>query len=74
MKVGQSRKASAAEAVINVAVGYGINFTANLLVLPIFGFHVSVAQAAGIGVIFTFISIGRSYVLRRAFNGFTVKP
>lgn len=73
MRIGQSRRASMAEAVMNVIVGYGINFAANLAVLPLFGFAVTVAQAAGMGVIFTFISIGRSYALRRVFNGFTVR-
>lgn len=58
---------------MNVVIGYGINFIANLLVLPLFGFDVSPAQAAGMGIIFTFISIGRSYVLRRVFNGFMVR-
>lgn len=41
---------------------------ANLIVLPWFGFKVSVSQAFNIGVIFTFISIARSYILRRLFN------
>lgn len=66
--MSQSRTMSAVESVANVAVGYGINFCANLLVLPIFGLQVTVADAAGIGVIFTGISLARSYLLRRAFN------
>lgn len=73
MKIGQSRRASMVEAVMNVVIGYGINFIANLLVLPLFGFDVSPAQAAGMGIIFTFISIGRSYLLRRVFNSIMVR-
>lgn len=65
----QTRKGSVAEAVANTAVGWTINFTANLIVLPLFGFDVTVADAFGIGVIFTVISLARSYVLRRFFNG-----
>jgi hypothetical protein len=57
------------EAWANIAVGFGINFAANLLVLPWFGFHVTAGQALGIGVIFTAISLARSYILRRWFNG-----
>ena len=64
----QSRLHSAVEAVANVVVGYSINFAANLVVLPVFGLAVSTGQAAGIGLVFTGISVARSYVLRRAFN------
>jgi hypothetical protein len=66
----QSRTHSAFEAVANVAIGYGINVVANLIVLPAFGFNVSIAEAAGIGVVFTAISLARSYLLRRLFNKF----
>lgn len=65
----QTRAASFVEAWANIAVGFGINWAANMLVLPLFGFHVTGAQAFGIGVIFTAISLVRSYVLRRWFNG-----
>jgi len=66
----QSRIHSAVEAVANVAIGFGINVTANLVVLPLFGFNVSLGDALGIGLVFTFISIARSYLLRRTFNRF----
>lgn len=64
----QPRLHSMLEAVANVAVGYSINFVANLVVLPLFGLAVSVRDAAGIGLVFTGISLARAYVLRRAFN------
>jgi hypothetical protein len=64
----QTRIGSFVEAWANIAVGFAINFCANLIVLPWFGFDVSGAQAFGIGVIFTAISLARSYVLRRWFN------
>jgi uncharacterized membrane protein (DUF485 family) len=70
---GQSRIASFIEAWANVVIGFAINFVANLLVLPIFGLAVTPAKAFGIGLVFTAISIARSYVLRRWFNGLTVK-
>jgi len=65
----QSRLASFAEAWANIAVGFGINFAANLIVLPWFGFAVTAGDAFGIGLVFTAISLARSYVLRRWFNG-----
>lgn len=64
----QTRLGSFLEACVNVAIGFGINFCANLAILPLFGFNVSPAQAGGIGIFFTVISIARSYVIRRWFN------
>lgn len=66
--MSQSIHHSALEAVANVAIGNGIAFAANLVVLPMFGYHVTVADALGIGVIFTVISIVRSFAVRRLFN------
>lgn len=65
----QTRTGSLVESLANIAIGFGINWAANMLVLPLFGFHVTGSQAFGIGVIFTVISLIRSYVLRRWFNG-----
>ncbi len=65
---GQSRAGAFVEAWANVAIGYGVNFAANLVVLPLFGFAVSVTDALGIGVVFTVISVLRSYLVRRFFN------
>jgi hypothetical protein len=67
--MSQTKWGSFIEAWANIAVGFSINWCANLLVLPMFGFHVSGGQAFRIGLIFTAISLARSYVLRRWFNG-----
>lgn len=65
----QTAKGSALEAVTNTAVGFSVNFTANLILLPLFGFSaLTIRSNIIIGVIYTFISIIRSYVLRRVFN------
>lgn len=61
------------EAWVNVIVGFGISLLANLLVLPLFGYQVTVGDAFGIGLIFTIISIIRSYCIRRWFNSFLRK-
>ena len=70
----QPRLHSMLEAIANVAIGYGINFVANLAVLPLFGLPVSARAAAGIGLVFTGISLARSYLLRRAFNRLHARP
>ena len=64
----QTRLGSLIEACINVLIGYWINFAANLLILPLFGWHVTVAQNLALGAIYTAISIARSYAVRRWFN------
>ena len=64
----QTRLGSWLEAWANIAVGFGVNFTGNLIVLPAFGFRVTPGTAFNIGLVFTGISLVRTYLLRRAFN------
>lgn len=66
--MNQSRIGSLIEACMNVAIGFAINFCANLLILPLIGFHITVGQNLFIGVLYTVISVARSYVVRRWFN------
>lgn len=70
---GQSRRASFVEACLNVAVGYGVALASQLVILPMYGVHLSLADNAAIGLWFTLVSIGRSYVLRRWFNGLMLR-
>lgn len=65
----QTKLGSFVESLANTSVGFGINYCANLVVLPWFGFDVSYSQAALMGVVFTVISVVRGYVVRRYFNG-----
>ena len=65
----QTKLGSFIEAWANILVGFTINFFANLAILPMFGLSVTPSKAFGIGVIFTIISLVRSYVIRRWFNG-----
>ena len=66
----QTKLGSIAESFANIAVGFTVNFTANLIILPLFGFHgLTAGKNFVIGVIYTAISLVRSYVLRRYFNG-----
>jgi hypothetical protein len=68
----QSRLGSFVEAWANIAIGFSISFLANLAVLPAFGYPVTVSDAFGIGLIFTAVSLARSYVIRRWFNGLAI--
>lgn len=67
---GQSKKHSFIEAGVNTAIGYVIATGAQVVIFPWFGIIISLKDNLLIGVIFTVISIGRSYLLRRAFNWF----
>jgi hypothetical protein len=70
---GQSRRHSFIEAWVNIAIGFGINYFANLLIFPLFGFHISLIANLWMGVIYTGISLVRSYFIRRYFNTLMVK-
>ena len=64
----QSRAMSLVEAVANVVLGYGVAVITQILIFPIFGLHTTLAQNLKLGLIFTVVSIGRSYALRRLFE------
>lgn len=65
---GQSMRDSMVESWVNIAIGFGINYAANMVVLPLAGLPVSAGGAFLIGVIFTAISVVRSFAIRRWFN------
>ena len=51
----------------NVAVGFGVAVLTQMLVFPLFGLRATVRENLAIGVIFTVVSLARSYALRRTF-------
>jgi hypothetical protein len=67
--VRQSPLMSLLEAIANVAVGYGMAVLTQLLVFPLFGLETTIAEILWIGAIFTAVSLARSYLLRRLFEG-----
>ena len=69
----QSRTDSLMEAIVNIIVGLIVSTIANHWVLPaVLHVQMSLGQNILIGVIFTVISLVRSYSLRRLFNGKSV--
>ena len=66
--MSQSKKGSLLEASINVATGYGVAVASQIIIFPLFGVYISVAENMAIGGFFTVVSIIRSYTLRRIFN------
>jgi hypothetical protein len=68
--MSQSRRMSLVESCANIAIGYLVALAAQLTVFPLMGIPVTLSQNIQIGVIFTLVSLARSYALRRLFNGF----
>ena len=69
----QSRAMSLVEAVANVVVGYGVAVVTQILIFPIFGLHTTLAQNMKMGAIFSFVSIARSFALRRLFEAIRMR-
>ena len=69
----QSRLMSLVESLANVLVGYGVAVATQMAVFPLFGMVVTVAENLLIGLIFTVVSIVRSYALRRGFEALRVR-
>ncbi len=64
----QSRRMSLLEAITNVALGYGIAVVTQVAVFPLFGLYVSLSDNLMISVIFSMVSIARSFAIRRIFE------
>jgi hypothetical protein len=69
----QSRLMSLLEAVANVVVGYILAIATQILIFPVFGLHATLTQNLKIGALFTFVSIARSFALRRLFEALDVR-
>ena len=66
--MSQSIKRSWKEAWTNIFIGYTINFVANMLILPFFVKDFTISDNLILGVIYTVISLLRSFCIRRFFN------
>ena len=64
----QSKKQSFIESLTSTTIGIIIGIVLNLTILPLFGYPVSLSDSLWISVIFTIVSIIRSYIIRRWFN------
>ena len=64
----QSKRESLIETLTSVFVGWLIGVILNMLVLPLFDYNVSLTDGVLISIIFTAVSVIRSYIIRRWFN------
>jgi hypothetical protein len=69
--MSQSRAMSGVEAVANVLVGFVLAVVVQIVAFPVLGVQARLRQNLGLGTIFTGVSLARSYLLRRLFNGWS---
>lgn len=65
--MSQSKTRSVQEAIINILIGFTINLVCNLVIFRSFGYALSFHDSIFIGIIFTFVSLARQYIIRRWF-------
>ena len=71
----QTRRQSLVEVLVSTALGLSISTATNYYALPLFGLEVSMPTAGAMAVLFTALSLVRSYFVRRIFNrGWSKKP
>ena len=69
----QSKKHSLFESLTNTFIGLITAFITQLIIFPWFGIHIKLVDNFLILIIFTSVSIVRSYAVRRFFNYLHVK-
>jgi hypothetical protein len=69
----QSLWMSLLESIANVVVGYVVAVGAQLVVFPLFGMHATLRENLMIGLIFTGVSLVRSFLLRRVFENLRLR-
>jgi len=66
--MSQSKTASFVECLLNNISGIGVGWATSVLVFPLFGISISSSQNLRLTIIFTTVSMVRSYFWRRFFT------
>lgn len=64
----QSKIDSFIESILNVGIGFGVSVLANFVIFPWVGLSASTGQILLVGIFMTFVSVARSYMVRRFAN------
>jgi len=64
----QSKLDSFIESILNVGIGFGVAVLANFVIFPWVGITASTTQVITVGIFMTFVSVARSYFVRRWAN------
>ncbi len=65
---GPNPRAAIIESWVNIAIGFSVNFTINFAILPLVNVSMTAMDNWWLGWIYTSISIGRQYAIRRWFQ------
>jgi hypothetical protein len=68
MREGQTRRASAMEALMGTIIGFLLAIWVQRLLFPALGHDLALEENALVAAVFTVLSLLRSYCLRRLFN------
>lgn len=61
------------ESLVNIVIGFTIAFVSNSIFIPMAtGEPLDAADNAWLSIVYTLISLARSYIIRRSFNGRSV--
>lgn len=66
--MSQSKKKSIIESLVNTLIGLLITFAVSPLIYWLCEVKISIPQMTGATLLFTLVSIGRNYIIRRIFN------
>lgn len=64
----QRKIVSLIEVCLSIAIGFAVALCTQLLVFPLFGIYVDIGAHVSITILFTTVSVVRSYFVRRLFN------
>jgi hypothetical protein len=65
----QTRRGSLIEACFGTAIGLVVSTVANIVLMPMYGYPITLGESASLSVIYTIISVTRSFLVRRVFEG-----
>ena len=67
-EIGQGKKGSLVESIIQVLTGWGVAIITQLIVYPLMGIEVSILQNINLSLIFIFVGFIKQYYVRRLFE------
>ena len=68
MSIGQGKKGSLVESVVQVLTGWGVAIITQLIVYPLMNIEVSISQNVWISMIFIAVGFVKQYYVRRLFE------
>ena len=68
MSIGQGKKGSLVESIVQVLTGWGVAIITQLIVYPLMNIEVSISQNVWISMIFIAVGFVKQYYVRRLFE------